>query len=139
MGDEHADSRVSALQEHLERVTRVLDGEREALVHTQSFSDLRRVFWLLARAEVLSASLHKRLVAWHTAFPEKPSLADSDEFWAGLKELRAVKEELATALATLIAYERKHPTLRGQLEHATTEVGDVEQYFSSYLDRVNER
>jgi hypothetical protein len=136
MGD---DERVNALREHLERATRVLDGEREALVNTQSFSDLGRVFWLLARAEVLSATLHKRLVAWHTAFPEKPSLADSDEFWAGLKDLRAVKEELITALAAIRERERKHPTLRGQIEHATTEVGDVEHYFSSYLDRVNER
>ncbi len=136
MGD---DDRLNAMREHLERTTRVLDYEREALANTQSFSDPGRVFWLLARAELLGTTLHKRLVAWHTSYPEKPSLVESDEFWSHLKELRAVKEELHTALAAIKERERKNPTLRGQIEHATTEVGDVERYFSSYLDRVNQR
>jgi hypothetical protein len=139
MEGEHGDSRLAALREHLARVTHVLDGEREALAATQSFHDMHRVFSLLARTELLGTTLHKRLVEWHSRYPEKPSLAESDSFWADLKELRALKEELGTALEAIRARERTHPTLRGQLEHATNEVGDVEHYFSTYLDRINER
>lgn len=139
MEGDHGDSRVNALREHLERVTNVLPLERDALAATQSFQDVSRVFALLARTEHLGTTLHKRLVEWHSRYPQKPSLVESDGFWADLKELRALKEELGTALDAIRARERTHPTLRTQLEHATSEVGDVEHYFSTYLDRINER
>lgn len=139
---EHAsipDHKLAAVAEHLARSTNMLQHEREALSITESFREPERVFGLLARVETIGTLLHKRLVEWHTRYPDKPSLAETDCFWADLKNLRAAKEELHTALEAIKARERHHPTLRAQLEHATSEAGDVERHFSTYLDRINSR
>jgi prefoldin subunit 5 len=133
------DFRLAASAEYLERSTRVIDHEREALAATQSFSDLKHVFSLLATVDTLGSRLHKTLVDWHTRYPDKPKLEETDNFWADLKELRAAKEQLNAALEAIKARERRIPTMRSQLEQATTEVGDVERFLSSYLDRINEK
>ena len=134
-----SEQKLAVVAEQLARTTHVLQHEREALGATESFREPERVFGLLARVELIGTLLHKRLVEWHTRHPERPSLAETDAFWTDLKQLRAAKEELNTALEAIKARERYQPTLRAQLEHATTEAGDVERYFSTYLDRINTR
>jgi len=133
------DPRLTAASEQLARFTRVLDHEREALSATESFRDLQHLFTLLATVETLGARLHKTLVDWHSRYPERPKLEETDAFWADLKRMREAKEQLSSALEVIKARERQTPTMRTQLELATSEVGDVERFFSSYLDRVNEK
>jgi Tfp pilus assembly protein PilN len=133
------DLRLAAAAEQLARVTRVMEHEREALQATQGYNDLQHLFALLATVDTLGTKLHKTLVDWHTRYPERPKLEETDAFWADLKRMREAKEQLTGALDVIKARERHTPTMRSQLEHATTEVGDVERFFSSYLDRVNER
>jgi hypothetical protein len=132
------DPRLLVAAEQLERTTRVLDHEREALQGTESFRDLPVLFALLATVDTIGARLHKTLVEWHTRYPERPKLEETDAFWADLKRLREAKEQLIGALEVIRIRERQTPTLRSQLEIASTEVGDVERFFSKYLDRVNE-
>ncbi len=134
-----SEHKLSAVAEHLARTTNVLTHEREALSATESFREPERVFGLLARVETIGTLLHKRLVEWHSRHPDRPSLTETDAFWADLKNLRAAKEELHTALEAIKVRERHQPTLRAQLEHATSEAGDVERHFSTYLDRINAR
>lgn len=134
-----SEHKLAAVAHQLQQSTTVLQHEREALAATESFREPDRVFGLLARVETIGALLHKRLVEWHTRHPDRPSLAETDAFWADLKHLRAAKEELHTALEAIRARERYQPTLRAQLEHATSEAGDVERHFSTYLDRINAR
>jgi len=133
------DPRLAAAAEQLVRLTRVMEHEYEALKATASFNDLNHLFTLLATVETLGTRLHKTLVDWHTRYPERPKLDETDAFWADLKKMREAKEQLTGALDAIKARERKTPTMRSQLEHATTEVGDIERFFSSYLDRVNEK
>lgn len=133
------DLRLAAAAEQLVRFTRVMEHEYDALQATQSFRDINHLFTLLATVDTLGTRLHKTLVDWHTRYPDKPKLEETDAFWADLKRMREAKEQLTGALEAIKARERKTPTMRSQIEHATTEVGDVERFFSSYLDRVNEK
>ena len=129
--------RVRVLADELARSTTVLPHEYEALAGTNALQDPVSVFLLMARIELVGARLHKQLVEWHTRFPERPSLVESDAFWAGLKELRTAKEELAFALAAIREREKAQPTLTSRILGSSNEIGDVERYFDSYLDRIN--
>ena len=133
------DLRLTVAAEQLARVTRVMEHEREALQGTQGYNDLPHLFSLLATVDTLGTKLHKTLVDWHTRYPERPKLEETDAFWADLKRMREAKEQLTGALEVIAVRERHTPTMRSQLESATMEVGDVERFFSSYLDRVNDR
>lgn len=132
--DEH---RIRSTAEIIKQTTRPLAHEQEAMQQHLGDQGIEATFELLARAEVISLRLHKQLVDWHTQFPTKPALEDTDRFWNEIKELRSMKERLLESLEAIRAYESQLNSLTTQLETSTSAVDDVERYFEGYLDRVN--
>lgn len=130
---------VKAAAQHIEAGTSLLPHEHEALRETNLFreGDTGQLFLLLGLIDVLNARLHKQLVEWHTAFPAKPGLEESDQFWRELKELRSAKEQLALLAQAIVEQEQRINSLGNQLKRTQSSIDDVERYFDGYLDRIN--
>lgn len=105
----------------------------------QVHSNPENVSHLLTDVDVLSGRLYRQLVDWHTQFPNKPSLQDSNAFWSQLKELRSAQFEVENLRKALDEQAKKAQTLGVQLEHADDTIKHIEKAFSSYLDRLHER
>ncbi len=114
-----------------------LPHELKALQTAQLSSD--EVNGLLADVEALSAKLYRQLVDWHTKYPEKPTLADSNQFWAMLKELRAAQFEVESLRTAIREEEKRAQTLAVRLETSQGTISHIERAFNGYLDRMHER
>ena len=124
----------------LQRSTKLLDHERDAVKDSQLFNDNEwGLFVLLGQIDIINSRLHKQLIDWHTQFPQRPSLHESDKFWTELKALRQAKEQLAAAQKAIKEHEEQINTLAVQIQRAKESVDSVERYFDGYLNRVNER
>jgi hypothetical protein len=128
---------IASAAEQLKRTTKVLDHEAAALTHYDGDTSIRDLFLLLAEIDVMNARLYKQLVAWHTQFPERPSLEQSDIFWRDLKKLREAKLQMDTALQLIREQEKRMNTLTTQLVSSQQSVGELEHFFDAYLDRVH--
>jgi hypothetical protein len=115
----------------------ILPHEQAAL--EQMHTTAEQVRNMITDMDALSAKLYRELVDWHTKFPEKPSLDDSNAFWSQIKELRAVQFETDSILRAIREHEARQQTLTTQLVKAQETIHHIEKAFDSYLDRLNER
>jgi hypothetical protein len=126
MNEESLSRKLPALQPHEQAALQQAQMSPEDAAH------------LLEDIEVLSARLYRQLVDWHTVFPEKPALQDSNQFWSQMKELRAAQFEVENLRKAVREQELRQQTLSVQLEKAESTVKHIEKAFSGYLDRVND-
>jgi DNA repair exonuclease SbcCD ATPase subunit len=130
---------TGASAERLKRSTIVLPHEAEALMRHEGDTAVTDLFNVLGEVDVTNTRLYKQLVEWHTRFPSKPTLEETELFWKDLKRLRQAKLEMEHALERIRAREKQLNSLSNQLENGQKQICDVERYFDSYLDRIHER
>jgi hypothetical protein len=129
---------IAASAERMKRTTTVLPHEAEALMKHEGDPTVADLFTTLGEVDVINTRLYKQLVEWHTRFPSKPTLDESDTFWKELKRLREAKLEMQHALEHIEAKQKAINTLSNQLQSSQRQIIEIESYFDSYLDRLHE-
>lgn len=135
----HEAAKIEHAAKLIRESTSLLQHEFDALKKTNVLGEhnIDNLFLLLGKVDVFNTKLHRQLVQWHTQFPQKPTLHESDQFWRELKDLRSTKEQLDFLLESINQHEEEINTLKTQLSRTKDTIDSVEEYFDGYLNRVN--